>query len=71
MAWQTVLTLALSIPIPNALVATITRTSPDMNRSWVVARTSRRSPAWYTATSSPSARAINPATSSLARRVPA
>ena len=35
MAWQTVLTSALSIPIPNALVATITRASPDMNRSWV------------------------------------
>ena len=45
-AWATVRTSALSIPIPNALVATITRAWPDMNRSWVRARTSRSRPAW-------------------------
>src|SRR6185437_6485742 len=33
-------------PIPNALVATITSASPDMNRSWAREREARSRPAW-------------------------
>ena len=45
-SWQTVRTSALSTPIPNALVATTTRTSPVMKRRWASARASRAMPAW-------------------------
>ena len=37
---------ALSTPMPKALVATTTWTSPAMKRRWVSARVSRGSPAW-------------------------
>jgi hypothetical protein len=45
-SWHTVRTSALSMPMPNAFVATMTSTSPSMNARWVSVRSSRRSPAW-------------------------
>jgi hypothetical protein len=36
----------LSIPIPNAVVATTVWTRPSMNASWVAERSAGSSPAW-------------------------
>ena len=37
----------MSIPIPKAIVATITSTSSERNLSWFSARVFASSPAWY------------------------
>ena len=66
--WATKRTSGLSMPIPNAVVATTTRTSSAMKRSWVPLRSAVPMPAWYAAaaTSHPASAS---ATSSAARRV--
>ena len=40
-------TSGLSIPMPKAMVATITRPSSRRNRAWFSARTAASRPAWY------------------------
>jgi hypothetical protein len=48
-------TSGLSMPMPNAMVATITSPSSRRKRSWWRLRTSASSPAWYGSAAMPSA----------------
>ena len=41
------------MPIPNAMVATMTRPSSRRNRAWFAARVAASSPAWYGSASIP------------------
>ncbi|EXI70725.1 MAG: hypothetical protein AW07_03855 [Candidatus Accumulibacter sp. SK-11] len=61
-------TSGLSIPMPKALVAAITRSSPRRNDSWTFFRLSGGSLAWKCAAAIPFCRR-NAATSSLLPRV--
>ena len=45
--WQTKRTSGLSMPMPKAIVATITMPSSRRKRSWWRWRTSASRPAWY------------------------
>ena len=52
-AWITKRMSGLSIPMPKALVATMTGTSPLMNRSWLADRSAALIRPWYEATPKP------------------
>jgi len=52
-AWITRRTSALSIPMPKALVAQMTRIDPSMNPSWTWRFAGGASPAWKAAASHP------------------
>ncbi len=52
--WATKRTSGLSMPMPNAIVATMTMPSSRTNRFWWRWRTSASSPAWYGSAAMPS-----------------
>ena len=67
-AWMTNRTSGLSIPMPKAFVATMTRSAPPMNLSWTSLLVSGGIPAWKCSAAVSFARK-NSEISSVRRRV--